>query len=580
MKLTGGQIVCESLLKEGVEVIFGLPGGAILPLYQVLQEYPRLRHILVRHEQGGSHAADGYARATGKVGVTWATSGPGATNLATGLVTAYGDSIPVVAIVGQVGRAAIGTDAFQEADTTGVTLTITKHNYLAMSASEIARIIKEAFHIARTGRPGPVLVDIPKDVFNEEAEFEYPKKVNLPGYNPVLEGDEEQVQKAAQLIKEAKRPVILAGHGVIISGAYEGLRTLAEKAQIPVITTLLGISSFPETHVLSVGMPGMHGVAYASIAVDEADLLIALGMRFDDRVVGKVSDFSPKSKKIHIDIDPAEINKNVRVDVPIIGDLKHVLKQLNSAIEPGNHMDWLQRVEQLKREHPSLHIRETDKLLPQFIMQQLSEATGGKAIIVTGVGQHQMWAAQHYTFTEANSLITSGSLGAMGYEVPAAMGAQVGRPDKVVWSVAGDGGFQMTMYELATMVENKIPVKFALMNNNYLGMVRQWQDLFYQKSYVATSYTRNPDFVKLAEAFGMLGIRVTDKTQVMPAIQRAMEYDGPALVDFKVEEEENVYPMIPAGTSVQELVEEPQEDFVTPKGGLRPPKEEKASWTR
>ena len=570
MKLNGGQIVCESLLKEGVEVIFGLPGGAILPLYQVLPEYPQLRHILVRHEQGGAHAADGYARATGKAGVTWATSGPGATNLATGLATAYGDSIPVVAITGQVGRAAIGTDAFQETDTTGVTLPITKHNYLVMRASEIAKTIKEAFHVARTGRPGPVLVDIPKDVFNEETEFSYPDTLDdLPGYRPVMEADQEQIEKAVQLLKESQRPLILAGHGIIISGVYQELREFAENAQIPVVTTLLGVSSFPENHVLSVGMPGMHGAAYASIAIDEADLLIALGMRFDDRVVGRVSDFAPGSRKIHVDIDPAEINKSVRVDIPIVGDLKYVLRQLNEAIDPGSHVDWIRRVGELKREHPSLRIRETDKLLPQFVVQQLSEATEGKAIIVTGVGQHQMWAALHYRFTEANSLITSGSLGAMGYEVPAAMGAQVGLPDRVVWSVAGDGGFQMTMYELATMVENNIPVKFALINNNFLGMVRQWQDLFYQKSYVATHYTRNPDFVKLAEAFGLLGIRVTDKTQVRPAIEKAMAHDGPALVDFQVEEEENVYPMIPAGTSVKELMEEPQEDFATPTAPSR-----------
>ncbi len=560
MKLTGGQIVCESLIREGVEVIFGLPGGATLPLYDTLPQYPQLRHILVRHEQGGAHAADGYARATGKVGVVWATSGPGATNLTTGLATAYMDSVPVVAITGQVTREAIGNDAFQETDITGVTLPITKHNYLVMHASEIAATIKEAFHIARTGRPGPVLVDIPKDVFSEAAEFEYPREVDLPGYRPVTEGHPSQVKRAARLIKEAKRPIILAGHGVIISRAFEELRELAEKAQMPVVTTLLGISSFPEGHLLSVGMPGMHGVAYASIAIDESDLLVALGMRFDDRVVGKVSAFARKAKKIHIDIDPAEIGKSVRVDVPIVGDLKRVLKQLNKAVEPATHVEWLQRIEQLRKEHPSLRIRESDKLLPQFVLKQLSEATQGKAIIVTGVGQHQMWAAQHYTFTEPNTFITSGGLGTMGFEVPAAMGAQVGRPDKVVWSVAGDGGFQMTMYELATMVENDIPVKFALMNNSYLGMVRQWQDIFYEKSYVATHHTGNPDFVKLAEAFGMLGIRVTDKIQVMPAIQRAMEYDGPALIDFVVREEENVYPMIPSGASVAELIEEPQEE--------------------
>ena len=557
MKLNGSQMVCESLLREGVEVVFGLPGGAILPLYQTLPEYPQLRHILVRHEQGAAHAADGYARVTGKPGVAWATSGPGATNLITGIATAQMDSVPMVVITGQVGRPAIGTDAFQETDTTGITLPITKHNYLVMHASEIPRAIKEAFYIASTGRPGPVLVDIPKDVQQEEAEFEYPETVDLPGYKPNLDGHPTQIKRAAKLIDEAQRPVILAGHGVIFSEAFDELRELAEKAQIPVITTLLGISSFPDDHVLCVGMPGMHGMAYASLAIEEADLLVALGMRFDDRITGKPSAFALSSKKIHVDIDPSEIGKNIEVDVPIVGDLKRVLLELNRQVAPATHLEWIQHIEELKREHPSMRIRETDKLLPQYIINQLSEATGGKAIIVTGVGQHQMWAAQHYIYTEPRSLVTSGGSGAMGYEVPGAMGAQVGRPDRVVWSVAGDGGFQMTMAELATMVENRIPVKFAIMNNNFLGMVRQWQEFFYEKSYVATNYTHNPDFVKLAEAFGMLGIRVTDKSQIRSAIDRAMEYDGPALVDFIVEEEENVFPMIPAGQTIHELIEEP-----------------------
>ena len=562
MKLNGSQMVCESLLREGVEVIFGLPGGAILPLYQTLPEYPQLRHILVRHEQGAAHAADGYARVTGRPGVAWATSGPGATNLVTGIATAQMDSIPMVVIVGQVARAAIGSDAFQETDTTGISLPITKHNYLVMHASEIPRVVKEAFHIASTGRPGPVLIDIPKDVQLEEAEFEYPETVDLPGYKPTLEGHGAQIKRAAKLIAESRRPVILAGHGVIFSGAYDELRELAEKAQIPVITTLLGISSFPDTHVLCLGMPGMHGMAYASLAIEEADLLIALGMRFDDRITGKPSAFSVNSKKIHVDIDPSEIGKNIQVDVPIVGDLRRVLLKLNKQVAPDTHLEWLQRIDELKEEHPSMTIRETDKLLPQYIINQLSEATKGKAIIVTGVGQHQMWAAQHYVYTEPKSLVTSGGSGSMGYEVPGAMGAQVGRPDRVVWSVAGDGGFQMTMAELATMVENSIPVKFAIINNQYLGMVRQWQEFFYEKSYVATYYTHNPDFVKLAEAFGMLGLRVTDKTQVRSAIEKAMEYDGPALIDFVVEEEENVFPMIPAGQTIHDLIEEPQSQEV------------------
>ena len=558
MKRTGAQMVCESLLMEGVDVVFGLPGGAILPLYQTLPEYPELRHILVRHEQGAAHAADGYARVTGRPGVAWATSGPGATNLLTGIATAQMDSVPMIVITGQVGRAAIGSDAFQETDTTGVSLPITKHNYLVMSAAEIPRVIKEAFHIANTGRPGPVLVDIPKDVFTEEAEFEYPDKVELPGYKPTLDGHPNQIRKAAKLIESAERPVILAGHGVIISRAYEELKELAEKAQIPVVTTLLGISCFPDDHVLCVGMPGMHGMAFASLAIEQADVLIALGMRFDDRITGDPTAFATGSKKIHVDIDPSEIGKNIKVDVPIVGDLKRVLVELNKLVKPAVHLEWLQRIDELKREHPSMLVRDSDKLLPQHIIQQLSEATKGNAIIVTGVGQHQMWAAQHYTYTEPCSLVSSGGSGSMGFEVPGAMGAQVGRPDKVVWSVAGDGGFQMTMAELATMVENNIPVKFAIMNNRYLGMVRQWQEIFYKKSYVATYYTHNPDFVKLAEAFGMLGIRVTEKSQVMAAITQAMEHDGPAIVDFMVEEEENVYPMIPSGATVHDMIEEPR----------------------
>ena len=565
MRLTGGQLLCESLLQEGVEVIFGLPGGAILPLYQTLPEYPQLRHILVRHEQGAAHAADGYARVTGRPGVAWATSGPGATNLITGIATAQMDSVPMVIVVGQVSRAAIGSDAFQETDTTGISLPITKHNYLVMDPRDIPRVVREAFHIAGTGRPGPVLIDVPKDVQQEEVELEYSTfeeyfktiEIDLPGYKPAVEGHSGQIKRAAKLIAESERPVILAGHGVIFSGAYDELRELAEKAQVPVITTLLGISSFPDDHVLCVGMPGMHGMAYASLAIEEADLLIALGMRFDDRITGKPSAFALRSRKIHVDIDPSEIGKNIPVDVPIVGDIKRVLTKLNKLVEPSTHLNWLQRIEELKAQHPSMSIRDTDKLLPQYIIRELSEATNGEAFVVTGVGQHQMWAAQHYVYREPRSFVTSGGSGSMGYEVPGAMGAQVGRPDRVVWSVAGDGGFQMTMAELATMVENKIPVKFAIINNNYLGMVRQWQEFFYQKSYVATFYTHNPDFVKLAEAFGMLGLRVTDKAQVKPAIMKAMEYDGPALIDFVVEEEENVFPMIPAGQTIHDLIEEP-----------------------
>ena len=557
MQLSGGQMVCESFLREGVEVMFGLPGGAILPLYQTFPEYPQLKHILVRHEQGAGHAADGYARASGKVGVCIATSGPGATNLVTSLATAMMDSVPLVAITGQVPRAAIGRDAFQETDTTGITLPITKHNYLVMHAADIPRIIKEAFHIARTGRPGPVLIDIPRDVLTEHAEFDYPDSVKLRGYKPTLEGHTQMVKRAVRLITDSQRPIILAGHGVILSGAFAELRELAEKVQIPVITTLLGISSFPEDHVLSLGMPGMHGMAYANHAIDQADLLVAVGMRFDDRVTGRLSTFAPGAKVIHIDIDPAEVGKNVRVEVPIMGDAKRVLHTLAREAAPATRTQWLKEIDQLRKEHPSDQLRQTDKLLPQYVIRELSDVTNGEALLVTGVGQHQMWAAQCYTFKKPTSLITSGGLGTMGFEIPAAMGAQIACPDKVVWSIAGDGGFQMTMSELATIVENNVPVKFALINNNFLGAVRQLQDLFFNKVRVAVEYTGNPDFVKLAEAYGIWAVRVTNKAQVRGALEDAMAHQGPALIDFRVEQEENVYPHVPAGEGVAEMLEEP-----------------------
>ncbi|MCI0869109.1 MAG: biosynthetic-type acetolactate synthase large subunit [Chloroflexi bacterium] len=557
MKMNGGQMVCASLIREGVDVIFGLPGGAILPLYQTLPEFPELRHILVRHEQGAAHAADGYARVTGRPGVAWATSGPGATNLVTGIATAQMDSVPMVVITGQVGRAAIGSDAFQECDITGITLPITKHNYLVMSAEEIPRVIKEAFHIASTGRPGPVLVDIPKDVFTEVAEYAYPEKVDLPGYKPNLEPHMGQVKKAARLINEAERPVILAGHGIILSKAYDELLELAEKAQIPVVTTLLGVSGFPTSHVLYSGWPGMHGMAYASLTIEEADLIVALGMRFDDRITGNPATFATGSKKIHVDVDPSEIGKNIQVDVPIVGDVKRVLTALNKQVNAGTHLDWVNRVDQLRREHPLVG-SDNGKMEMRYIITEISEATNGDAVIVTGVGQHQMWAAQYYPFNQPCSLVSSCGSGSMGFEVPGAMGAQVGAPDRVVWSIAGDGGFQMTMVELATLVENNIPVKFAIMNNNCLGMVRQWQDFFYEKNHVATVYSGNPDFVKLAEAYGILGIRVTDKKDVRAAVDKAMAHDGPVVIDFVVEQDDNVYPMIPAGTDIDKLIEEPR----------------------
>jgi len=555
--LTGSQIVCEALLKEGVNVVFGIPGGAILPLYGVLSQYPDLRHILSRHEQGAAHSADGYARSTGKVGVAFATSGPGATNLITGLATAMMDSVPMVAITGQVGRAAIGTDAFQEADITGATLPVTKHNYLVMRADDLGATIHEAFHIARTGRPGPVLIDIPKDVFMEMGEYNPDAPIDLPGYKVPGKAEESEVEAAAKLINESERPVILAGHGVILSRSFDELKELAEKAQIPVVTTLLGISAFPEDHVLSAGFPGMHGMAYASLAIDQADLIINFGSRFDDRIVGDAKRFSTGSKKIHVDIDPAEINKSIQVEAPVIGNIKDVFAQLIPKVKQTTHVEWLQHVEHLKAEHPSLRIPETDRLMGQHVVKALSDVTKGDAIITTGVGQHQMWAAQHYQFRNANSWLSSGGAGTMGYEVPSAIGAQVGNPDKLVWSICGDGGFQMTLMELATAVENNLPVKYAILNNNHLGMITQWQDFFYDGDFQAETYTANPDFVKLAEAYGMKGIRVTNQDALEAAIAEANAHDGPVIVDFVIEKVDDLYPMIPAGQSVQELIEDP-----------------------
>ncbi|PKB78740.1 MAG: acetolactate synthase, large subunit, biosynthetic type [SAR202 cluster bacterium Io17-Chloro-G9] len=572
MELTGAEIVCESLLKEGVEVVFGLPGGAVLPFYGAMAKYPALRHVLVRHEQAAAMAADGYARATGKVGVCSATSGPGATNLVTGIACAQMDSIPMVAITGQVPRPAIGTDAFQETDVTGITLPITKHNYLVMNVEDIAPAIKEAFHIARTGRPGPVLVDIPKDVLQtERTEFVWPETVDLPGYNPPGEAPEEQIAAAAELINQAERPVILAGHGVLISQAYSELLELAEKAQIPVITTLLGISSMPTDHYLNMGMAGMHGLASASLAIDQSDLLISLGMRFDDRVTGRLRDFAPNARVVHVDIDPSELDKNVKTDAPVTGDLKQVLNQLLPKVAANVHIEWLRNTDNLRVEHPSTEIRETQELLPQFVLAELSKAARGESLIVTGVGQHQMWAAQYCNFQEPNTLITSGGLGTMGFEVPAALGAKMGRPDKTVWSVAGDGGFQMTMCELATAVENDVEIKFAILNNGRLGMVHQLQDLSYEENHFATVYSGNPDFVKLAEAYGIAGIRVTEKEKVSEAIQLAMETPGPVIIDFMIKETENVFPWIPAGESVNEMLEGSIEGTRPGKAGERTP---------
>ncbi len=561
MKKTGAQIICETMVKEGVEVIFGILGGAILPLYDTLPQYPKLHHVLVRHEQAAAHAAEGYARATGKVGVCFATSGPGATNLVTGIANAYLDSAPMVAITGQVTRSLIGRDAFQEVDITGITQPITKHNYLVLDTNQLARTVKEAFHLAGTGRPGPVLIDVPKDVFTEEVEYHLPGKIDHPGYKPTLQGHPAQIKKAAKLINEAKQPLILAGRGVNISGGSPELKELAETAQIPVVTTLLGIGCFPENHILSFGMIGMHGMAYANMAISSTDLIIAVGMRFDDRATAEVSGFAPHARIIHIDIDPAEIGKNVRVDVPIVGDVQIVLKELNKLVTSKQHLKWYNQVDTWRKEHPALDITSGDGLLPQSVVRGIYEVTKGEATIVTGVGQHQMGAAQHYYYDRPNTLISSGGLGTMGYGLPASIGAKIGCPEKTIWCIDGDGSFQMTIQELATVAQEKAAVKIAIFNNGYLGMVRQWQDLFYDKRYVATPLS-GPDFVKIAEAYGIPGLRVKRDEEIAPAIEKAMAEDGPFLIDFLVEPEENVYPMIAPGATLSEIIEAPSKEEV------------------
>ena len=552
MQLTGAQMICEGLIHEGVDLMFGLPGGAILPFYQTLPEYPQLKHILVRHEQNAGHAADAYARASGKVGVAVATSGPGATNLVTPLATAMMDSIPVVAITGQVPRAAIGRDAFQETDTTGITLPVTKHNYLVMDVNDIPAVIKEAFYVARSGRQGPVLIDVPRDVLAEEGSFTYPENVNLRSFKISTNINTQLIKRAARLVNNAERPLLLVGHGVSIADAFVEVKLLAEKAQIPVISTLLGIGSLSNDHPLNLGMPGMHGPAYNNWAIERSDLIIGAGMRFDDRVTGRISTFAPNAKVVHIDIDPAEIGKNVRVTVPLTGDAKILLNELYKEIDAKENASWLDEIETLKAEHP-LHVN-SDYLSPQYVIKSLSDLTSGDAIVVTGVGQHQMWAAQHYAFNQPNSWITSGGLGTMGFEVPGAIGAALAQPNRQVWSICGDGGFQMTMSELATVVENEIPVKFLILNNNNLGLVRQLQDLFYGGIRVASGYSSNPDFVKLADAYGIWARRVDHKSDVLASLKEAISVDGPTILDFHVNPEENVYPHVPAGESVLEML--------------------------
>ncbi len=568
MKMTGAQIVMECLAREGVEYIFGYPGGANLPLYDRLKDYPQIQHILVRHEQAAAHAADAYARVTGKPGVVWTTSGPGATNLVTGIANAWMDSVPIVCITGAVVSWLIGRDGFQEADITGITIPITKHNALVLDVNELAPAIQEAFYIATTGRPGPVLIDIPRDIQQQEADFVWRDTIDLRGYKPVTEGHPLQIKRAAELIAEAQRPVILAGHGVVISRAREELIEFAEKTNIPVIATLLGLGGFPGTHPLFMGMPGMHGMYWNNMAISEADLLIGVGMRFDDRVTGRLKDFAPKAKIIHVDIDPAEIGKNVKVAVPIVGDVKRVLQALNREVEPKRHDDWLRWLAEMRAGHPSIEVREEERLTPQYVIKRIYDHNGPNAYYVTGVGQHQMWAAQRFWVDRPYGFITSGGLGTMGFEIPAALGVQFAAPKETVWAICGDGGFQMTMQELTTCVEYELPVKFAIINNGYLGMVRQWQQLFYNRNYSGVRLFQ-PDFVKLAEAFGARGLRVTDRSQVDAAIQDALSHPGPVVIDFEVEEEENVFPMMPPGASLQETIEEPAGEPARPKEKVR-----------
>ena len=557
---TGAQILWECLEREGVKHVFGYPGGAILPAYDALK-HSSIHHVLVRHEQGATHMADGYARACGEVGVAVATSGPGATNMVTGIATAMLDSSPIVCITGQVGSKLIGSDAFQETDITGVTLPITKHNYLVTHASEVGPAIREAFYVAKSGRPGPVLVDITKDAQQTTCEFDWESaKPQLPGYRPDLSPAPEEYERALQLIQNAKRPVILAGHGIIISGAMQAVREFAERTGIPVALTLLGLGAFPASHPLNLGMMGMHGEAWVNHTIQEADLLLAFGMRFDDRVTGNLKTYASNAKKIHVEIDPAEINKNVKVDVPLVGDLREVLAVLLPRVTTIDRSEWLDHIDQLKGASAVRDIQnlpDSGHLYAAHVINDLWRQTQDvKTIVVTDVGQHQMWEAQYYKHEQPRSLITSGGLGTMGFALPAAIGAKVACPDAEVWVVVGDGGFQMTMAELATVVQENLKIHIAIINNGYLGMVRQWQEFFYERNYQATPLL-NPDFAKVAEAYGIRGVEVNQRAQVVPAVQAARQHDGPVLINFRVEQEDTVYPMVPAGSSLHEMIRRP-----------------------
>ena len=562
MKLTGSKILLECLLQEDVDTIFGYPGGTVINIYDDLMDSP-IKHVLTRHEQAAVHAADGYARATGKVGVAIATSGPGATNTITGIATAYMDSIPMVVITGQVPTPLIGNDAFQEADVIGLTRPITKHNYLVRDIKDLAMTVKKAFYIARTGRPGPVVIDLPKDVQIAAAKFEYPDSVELRGYKPTFSGNMRMIDKAAKMILSAKKPVLYVGGGASLTDAHGELLELAEMLQVPVTTTLMGMASFPTQHDLSLGMLGMHGTYYANMAVTNSDLLIALGARFDDRVTGKIATFAPHAKVIHVDIDPTSIKKNVRVDLPIVGDLRDVLKKLNKKLaEQKDEVElmhdalkpWHDEIAGWRKDHPMTYKASRTEIKPQFVVEKLRELSNDDAIVTTEVGQHQMWTAQFFDFTQPRTFLSSGGLGTMGYGLPAALGAQAAFPDRQVIDISGDGSFQMNSQELATLVQYRLPVKIVILNNNFLGMVRQWQQLFFDKRYSQTCMELPIDFVKLAEAYGATGLRATEPGQVEDVIRQAFDTPGPVIMEFKISREENVMPMVPAGAGINEML--------------------------
>ncbi|WP_299392371.1 biosynthetic-type acetolactate synthase large subunit [uncultured Desulfovibrio sp.] len=562
MERTGAQILLESLKREGVNVLFGYPGGAIIDIYDELPRHPELKHVLVRHEQGAVHAADGYARASGKVGVCLVTSGPGATNTVTGIATAYCDSIPLVVLTGQVPTNLIGNDAFQEVDIVGITRPCTKHNFLVKDITKLAQTLREAFYLARSGRPGPVLVDLPKDVMQASTEFVWPGEVSMRSYNPTYKPNLNQLRRSAEEISRAKRPMLLAGGGVILSNGSQALRELAKTLHLPVAYTLMGLGAFPATDPLSLGMVGMHGTYAANMSINNTDLLICVGARFDDRVTGKLDAFAPSARIVHIDIDPTSIRKNVEVDVPVVGDCRLALEGILEICKAKmgdrdwleEHTEWLSTVAGWKKDHPLCYSDEGTAIKPQKVVETLFELTRGDAILTTEVGQNQMWTAQFYNFTEPRTLLTSGGLGTMGYGFPAAIGAQMAFPDKKVITVAGDGSLQMNIQELATVVQQRLPIKVVILNNGYLGMVRQWQELFFNHNYSSTNMEAQPDFVKLAEAYGAEGYRIVSREELLPTLKTALASPNPAFIDVRVEREENVYPMVPAGAALDEML--------------------------